>query len=222
MKKCFALATVLILSAGTFAADAPKPPAKAKITKKSPTVVFVDLRRVLPETTLFKRVQANLQAAEEAAGAAVRPKLQELSEKRKIFAAQESKMSPEEKEQAGRGLQTLQQEASEVQMKFKADLQQKQEEANRLIQEAMDEVSTALGKEFGWDAVLQKSVDTSLWVSDAVDQTDLFLERLNARPLPNHPLAAQPPAPAAVAPPPSGTGAPAPAPPAAPAPSPGK
>lgn len=208
MKKCFALATVLLLSASAFAADAPKPAAKPKPTKKNPTVVFVEIRPVLEKTDLFLRLQANLKATEESAATASKPKLKEFSDKRMALQADETKLSAEEKETRSRELKTLQQEVSEIQMKARADIQKRQEEAKRLFQEALDEVSGALAKELGWDAILLRSPENALFISDAVDQTELFVQRLNARPLPNHPPvaeAAPPAAPAAPATPaPSG------------------
>ena len=209
MKKFLAVAAATLLAACVaLAADPPKASPKAeKPTKKSPTVVFVDLRRVLQNSELFNRLQANLKVAEEVATVTTKPKFQELNEKRMAYAAQESKMTPEEKEKHGKEVQALQQEVGDLQQRLKTDFQRKQEEANQIIQQAMDEVLGALGKEFGWDAVVSKAPDTALWTSDAVDQTDLILARLNARPLPNSPLAAPAPAPAAPAapiPPPTG------------------
>lgn len=199
MKKCFAFATALILSAGAFAADAPKPDAKPKPTKKSPTVVFVEIRPILEKTELFLRLQANLKATEEAAANASKPKLKEFSDKRMAFQADEAKLSAEEKEARSHELKNLQQEVSEIQLKARTDLQKRQEEAKRLFQEALDEVSGALAKEFGWDAILLRSPENSLYISEAVDQTELFMQRLNARPIPSHPLVAAPAPPAAPA-----------------------
>ena len=213
MKKFCALAAAALLAASAaLAADAPTPaPKTTKPTKKSPTVVFVDVRRILQESTLFQHLQANLKAADEAASAATKPKFQELNERRMAYMAQESKMTPEEKEKHGRELQALQQEAGDMQQRLKADFQKKQEEANGIIQQAFEEVLGALGKESGWDAVVSKSPDVTLWTSDAVDQTEVVLDRLNARPLPNSPLVAPVPAAPAAPQPVLAPAAPAPA-----------
>lgn len=202
MKKCALLLAALLVSSAAFAADPAKPAPKApKPTKKNPVVVFVDMRRVLDESALFQRIQANLKAAEEAAAAASKPKMKEYSEKRLVYMSQESKMTPEEKEKLGRELQALQQETGDMQQRLKADLQSRQGEANKLFGQVLEEVGGALSKEFGWDAIVNKAPDIAMWTSEAVDQTDLVIERLNARPFPNHPLAA---APAPSAPPPAG------------------
>jgi hypothetical protein len=140
MKKFLAVAAATLLAASVaLAADPPKAPPKAeKPTKKSPTVVFVDLRRVLQNSELFGRIQANLKFAEDAAAAATKPKFQELNERRMAYSAQEAKMNPEEKEKRGKELQALQQEVGDLQQRLKADLQKKQEEANKVIQKAID------------------------------------------------------------------------------------
>jgi Skp family chaperone for outer membrane proteins len=187
MRTRFIAALFAVATAATLAADAPKPAAQAKPkpTKKSVVVVAIDMNKIKQDSQLAQRLGNDLTAAENALRTQMQPKIQEFQQKRQAFNAAPETMPASEKESKGKELQAMQQDLMAMQDKAKGDMQAKQEAAIKYFTETLKGVVEKLAKENGWDFTINKSEDISLWTSEAVDQTDIVLERLNALPIPS-------------------------------------
>ena len=211
VKKALTAVLVLLACCSILAAtDQKDKTAKPKPAKKNPAVVVLDMDRLVKESTLAQKYQGEIKAMNDSLQAQFQPRMQAFQQKRNEYQADEAKLSPEEKDRRQKELQALQQQVMDVQQKSRADLQKKQEATSKLFHDHLMNLIKSLAQENGWDLIVNRSEEVSIWSSEALDNTDFVLEKLNSLPDPPAPKAdtsadpqAPTPQPAAVpAPPP--------------------
>jgi Skp family chaperone for outer membrane proteins len=140
----------------------PKPP------KANPVVVVLDMGRLMSESALFQSLQQELKTWAEG-------KQNDLRTRAQALQAQSAGMKPAEVEAARRQLLQEQEIA-------KQEFQRRQGEAADRMKKAFEPVIQSLAKENGWDVVLNKNEQLTIFVGEALDQTDFVLARFNATP----------------------------------------
>jgi Skp family chaperone for outer membrane proteins len=176
---------VLMVAMAIFGSSPQKEALQEKPTKKNPVVVFVDLKRLLSESKLFRQLDARIKAVVNAADATFSSKYEEFSQKKQAFLDEEAKMTPTDRDRRDKELRILETEIADHQKQVKELYQSKEADADRVFQSALDEVIAQLSKELGWDVVLNRSFPSVIWNSAPLDQTDIILKRLNDAPFPS-------------------------------------
>jgi Skp family chaperone for outer membrane proteins len=155
--------------------------AGAKPVKTNPVVVVLDMDHLIGDSEMSKSFGSELRAWGEGKQAELQARAQAIQR------AQAAQAKPAEVEAMKRDLFQAQEMA-------KQELQRRQVEAAERLREVFDPLVRSLAEENGWDVVLSKGGQGTVYAGDALDQTDFVLARLNA-------AAAAPAAPAgAVAP----------------------
>ena len=210
MKKTL-LAALLILPLLACKPAAPEKaagPGAPKPAKKNPVVVVVDLERVVKETKLSQQIQAELNAWGENMRHEIQGKAELLKQKDGEFRAQAPKMSPEQRAARIRELETMQQELQQLQSQAQQELDRRRSLAGQKMTEKFQPLVSQLARDNGWDVVLNKSEQFTIFSTEVMDQTDFVIQRLNAAPQ-EKPAATAPsagPAPGDLAPQPAGPG----------------
>jgi Skp family chaperone for outer membrane proteins len=174
---------------------APAITAAIKPTKKKVVVVVVDMNRVFKDSKLSQQIQAEFKVWDDGIRLQAQPKLDLLKQKQQALEAGKATLPEAEKTKLEKEIQGIQQEVSLVQNKARQEYQEKQASASQRMQAKLAPVLQSLGTENEWDVVVNKGDQNILWTSEAVDQTDTLLERLDAET-----QDAPSPAPAAAAP----------------------
>lgn len=148
----------------------------AKAPKKNPVIVVLDVEKIIKESAPSKQIQADLSAWAESAKSQIQAKAQEVDK------AQAEKRPAKE-------IEALKMATMQMQQAAREEFQKRQNEASDKMREVFNPVVDALAKENGWDVVLNKTDQVTIWTSDAMDQTDLVLQRLNSLSTPKAPAA---------------------------------
>ncbi len=139
----------------------------AKAPKKNPVIVVLDVEKIIKESAPSKQIQSDLTAWADSAKAQIQAKAQEVDR------AQAAGRPAKEVEGLKMATMQMQQQARE-------EFQKRQNEASDKMRETFNPVIDTLAKETGWDLVLNKQDQVTIWAGDAMDQTDLVIQRLNA------------------------------------------
>ena len=191
------LATAVLMSAVSATAQAPK----VKPTKKKVVVVMIDMGRIYRESKLSKQIMAELKTWDDSIRSQAQPKVELLKQKQQALQDGQSKLSAEEKDKLNKETQALQTELSGIQSKARQEGQEKQGAATQRMQDKLQPAIEALANENEWDLVMNKTDQNAVWSSEALDQTDLILAKLDAATSDAPaPVAAQPAAPPPTAP----------------------
>lgn len=196
MKRLVLLLASALLTVGVLAAD-PRQPAPAAATPqgKPHTVAIIDMARVFRESKAALQIQAQFKAWQDGILAEVQPKIDQLKKEQAELQDPASKLSAADKEKKTKEMEALQQDLGQRQRQAQQEFQAKQQAAGAQLRSEVDPILDQLGKENGWDVILNKGEQT-LWTADGVDQTDLLIQRLNAAtPAPAQAPAAAPAAP---------------------------
>jgi Skp family chaperone for outer membrane proteins len=175
-----ALAGCLLLAAckGPSAPATPSGSAGPKPAKANPVVVVLDMNRLIGESQLSKTIDQELRSWAEAKQAELQGRAQSAQQ------ALGTGAKPAEVEAMKRELYRMQEAA-------KQEFQQRQTAAAERLKQAFDPLIQSLAKENGWDVVLNKNEQLTIYVGETLDQTDFVLARLNAAPAPAATPAAQ-------------------------------
>jgi Skp family chaperone for outer membrane proteins len=182
------IVTTAALAAGLLlaACKGPSAPATAggnaspKPLKANPVVVVLDMNRLIGESALSKTIDQELRSWAGSKQAELQARAQSIQR------AEAAQAKPAE-------VDAMKRELYQVQEMAKQEFQQRQAGAADRMKKAFDPLVQSLAKENGWDVVLNKSDQVTIYAGDALDQTDFVLARLNAAPAPS----AAPVAPAA-------------------------
>lgn len=163
------LLVVLSLALAGCSKNEVKPVTKGalKPAKKNPVIVTIDLDRITKESKAGKTRYAEIKKWAEA-------RQEEIGKKVAEIRAAEAMGKT-----SGRRLQAMQDEVGRMG-------KQSQEEFNKRRMQAADEMTKLfdplidkLAKQNGWDVVLNKVPQVSVWTSDALDETDYVIAQLN-------------------------------------------
>lgn len=171
--------------------------ANAKPTKKKIVVVVVDMNKIYQDAKISKQIQAEFKVWDDGIRVQAQPKLDLLKQKQQALEAGKATLPEADRTKLEKEIQGLQQEIGQIQNKARQEYQEKQTSAAQRMQAKLTPVLEALGTENEWDVVVNKADQNLLWTSDAVDQTESVMARLDAE-TPDAPAPA--PAPAAAAP----------------------
>jgi Skp family chaperone for outer membrane proteins len=168
-----ALAAGLLLAAckGAPSPAAPGGNAGAKPAKANPVVVVLNMDRLMGDSNLSKGLHEELKAWAE-------------NKQSELKARAEAIQSAEAAKEKPAVIESMKRDLFQMQEMAKQEFQQRQEEAADRMKKAFDPLVQALAQENGWDVVLNKSEQLTIFAGDALDQTDFVLARLNAAPAP--------------------------------------
>ncbi len=163
------LATALLL-ASCQAPPASTPTATgdgAKPAKANPVIVVVDLEHLVEASDFSKRLNDELKGWAEAKQGELAAHAQRL---------QQSHSTPPKPAE----VEALRREMFGLQERAKQEFQQRQGEAGERMRATLDPLLKDLAAANGWDVVLNKNEQITVFAGDALDQTDFVLARLNA------------------------------------------
>jgi outer membrane protein len=141
--------------------EGPKPP------KKNPVVVVLDIERIIKESKMSHQLQSDLQSWADS----TRSQLQSTAEE--IHKAETDGKIP------AKQLEGLKERLYQAQEQAKQEYQRRQDEAGEQMKKTFDPLIQTLAKENGWDIVLNKADQITIWTSDVLDQTDYVIHRLD-------------------------------------------
>ncbi len=181
MKRMLTALLALTLAVSALAAG-PKTPEKAPtgVVKKTPVVVIVDMSRIYKESKISKQIETDFRTWNESLRATFQKKLADLRGKQAALKKNEATLSKEEKAKEQKAIDAAQKDLSSLQMKARQEFQKRQKAAEDKLHNVLDPLLDKLGKEYGWDVILNKGAKDLVWNSGAVDETALILKRLDA------------------------------------------
>jgi Skp family chaperone for outer membrane proteins len=140
----------------------------AKPPKANPVVVVLNMDKIMGESTLSKSLHAELKTWTDEKGAEMRSRTEAIQK-----AQAEKSKKPAELEAMQRDLMAFQQAANE-------EYKKRQMSAADRMKQTFGPLVISLAKENGWDVVINKSSDATVYTGEALDQTDFVLAKLNA------------------------------------------
>lgn len=155
---------------------APKPP------KKNPVVVVLDVERVVKETKISQEIQDELNAWGQNMQAQLQAKAETLKQKDAEFRAAAMRLSPEQRNRKISELEAMQQELQQLQSQAQQEFERRQGLAGQKMSEKFEPLVKKLAGENGWDVVLNKTGQNTIFTNDALDQTDYVIQHLNSAP----------------------------------------
>ncbi len=181
MKRMLTALLALSLAVSALAAG-PKTPEKALsgVLKKTPVVVIVDMSRIYKDSKISKQIEADFSAWNESLRATFQKELADLRSKQEAFKKNEATLSKEEKAKEQKAIDAAQKDLSSLQMKARQEFQKRQKAAEEKLHNVLDPLLEKLGKEYGWDVILNKGSKDLVWNTGVVDETDLILKHLDA------------------------------------------
>jgi outer membrane protein len=153
---------------------APKPP------KKNPVVVVVDVERIVKETKMSQDIQNELNAWGQNMQAQLQAKAEAFKQKDAEFRAEAIRLSPQQRDQRIRELEAMQQDLQQLQAQAQQEFERRQGLAGQKMSEKFEPLVRTLASENGWDVVLNKAAQNTIFANDALDQTDYVIQRLNS------------------------------------------
>lgn len=155
---------------------APKPP------KKNPVLVVLDVERIVKETKISQDIQDELNTWGQDMQAQLRSKAETLRQKDAQFRAEAARLSPPQRDERIRELEGMQQELQQLQNQAQQEFERRQGLAGQKMSEKFEPLVRKLANENGWDVVLNKSGQNTIFTNDALDQTDFVIQHLNSLP----------------------------------------
>lgn len=172
----------------------PKPP------KRNAVIVVIDIDRILKETKLSQQITLELQAWGEGMKNQMQAKIAVFQQRQEALKASGQSMPPAVRNAKIQELQSLQAEIQQMQSQAQQELERRQEAAAKKMRDQFDPMMDAIAKQNGWDVILNKADQVTVWSAGVMDQTDYVIKRLNSmQPI----VAPQAPAPAGGAQPPA-------------------
>ncbi|OYW02339.1 MAG: hypothetical protein B7X11_03690 [Acidobacteria bacterium 37-65-4] len=144
----------------------------AKPAKANPVLVVLNMDRLMGESNLSKGLHEELKAWAEGKQAELKAHADSIQK------AEAAKAKPAAE------IEAMKRELFQMQEMAKQEFQQRQVEAADRMKKTFDPLVQSLAKENGWDVVLNKSEQLTIYTGDALDQTEFVLARLNAAPPP--------------------------------------
>ena len=140
-----------------------------KPLKTNPVVVVLDMERLIGDSNLSKTIGDELRSWGEGKQAELQARAQSIQ------TAQAGQAKPAE-------VETMRRELYQMQEMAKQEYQQRQVDAAERLKKTFDPLVRSLAEENGWDVVLGKNSQGTIYAGEALDQTDFVLARLNAAP----------------------------------------
>lgn len=138
-----------------------------KPAKKNPVIVTIDLDRITKESKAGKARYAEIQKWAEARQMEIRKKVAE------IRAAEAMGKTSK------RRLQAMQDEVGRMGKQSQEEFNKRRMKAAEEMSKLFDPLIDKLAKQNGWDVVLNKIQQVTVWTSDALDETDYVIAQLD-------------------------------------------
>ncbi len=169
MKKILLLALAVSLFVGCAKGPAGKAASAdgAKPAVKNPVVVVLDVQRIMKEAKPSQEIQKNLNDWAESTMAEMRAKME---------AFQKAKA---EKKFSRTRLAAMEKDLQDLRQKDNEEYQKRRQAAADKMKGIMDPLIEKLAKENGWDVILNKVDQVTIWSSSALDQTDYVIQQIN-------------------------------------------
>jgi Skp family chaperone for outer membrane proteins len=167
---CAAVLAAGLLLTACKSASSPATPANnsgAKPAKANPVVVVLDMNRLMGDSKLSKSLHEELKNWAES-------KQSEL--KARAAAVQQAEAAKEKPAV----IEAMKRDLFQMQEMAKQEFQQRQEEAADRMKKTFDPLVQTLAKENGWDVILNRTAEGTIYTGEALDQTDYVLAKLNA------------------------------------------
>jgi Skp family chaperone for outer membrane proteins len=140
----------------------------AKPAKANPVVVVLNMDKIMGESTLSKNLHNELKAWTDGKQSELRSKTDAIQK-----AIADKSKKPAEIEAMKRDLMQFQESANQ-------EYKQRQMGAADRMKQTFGPLVISLAKENGWDVVINKSSDATIYTGEALEQTDFVLAKLNA------------------------------------------
>ncbi len=169
MKKILFLALTVSLFVGCAKGPAGKAATAdgAKPAVKNPVVVVLDVQRIMREAKPSQEIQKSLNDWAETTMTEMKAKME---------AYQKAKA---DKKLSRTRLAAMEKDLQELRQKDNEEYQKRRQAAADRMKGIMDPLIQKLAKENGWDVILNKVDQVTIWSSNALDQTDYVIQQLN-------------------------------------------
>ncbi len=161
------LAASLLVACAKGPAGQSAPADGAKPAVKNPVVVVLDVGRIMKEAKPSKTLQKSLNDWAESTMTELRAKMDAYQK-----AKADGKLSPKR-------MAAMEKELEDLRQKSNEEYQKRRQEAADKMKATFDPLIEKLAKENGWDVVLNKVDQVTVWSSDALDQTDYVIQQLD-------------------------------------------
>jgi Skp family chaperone for outer membrane proteins len=162
---------LLLACKGAPAPATPASSSRAKPAKANPVVVVLDMPRLMGDSNLSKSLREELKTWAE-------------SKQSELKARAEAVQQAEAAREKPAVIEAMKRDLFQMQEMAKQEFQQRQEEAADRMKKAFDPLVQTLAKENGWDVILNRTAEGTIYTGEALDQTDYVLVKLNAAPAP--------------------------------------
>lgn len=161
------LAASLLVACSKGPAGKAAPADGAKPVVRNPVVVVLDVGRIMKEAKPSQDLQKSLNNWAEETMTELRAKMAAYQQ-----AKAEKKLSPKR-------LAAMEKELQDLRQKSNEEYQKRRQEAADKMKATFDPLIDKLAKKNGWDVVLNKVDQVTVWSSSALDQTDYVIKELD-------------------------------------------
>lgn len=165
---CIAVAFTLGLFGGVGAVDA-----------QAPKIAVISTQEIIEGSAAGKEAIEGLRALQQQKEEEVRQKQQEIADLRNQLAEGRLSLAEEKLQDLQTQLETKAKELRRLQEDAGAELNKRQEEVLRGIEEKVMPIITQVGQENGYSMIFRKFDSGLVYVDDAVDITQMVIERLD-------------------------------------------
>ena len=144
-------------------------------------IAYVDLQRALLEVEDGKKAKAKLKKDFDKKQAELDRKQANVKKMKDDLEAGAMMMTEEAKRAKAMELQKQMYELQQLYLQLQGDLSQKEAEATRKIFDRMGAIIEKIGKEKGYDLILEKTESSVLYAKSGMDITSELIKRYNAK-----------------------------------------
>lgn len=172
LKSYFKIAALLVVFLGSLGASQP---AFAQGTK----IAYVDLQRALNEVDDGKAAKSRLKKDFEKKQKTLDAKQQDVKKLKEDLEAQAMMLSEDAKRQKAMELQKKMYELQQMYVELQGELSKQEAKATKDIFVKMGKLIEQIGKEKGYDLILEKTESSVLYAKDGMDVTSELVKRYN-------------------------------------------
>lgn len=169
------LTKLLITTLTTLLLCAASAPAFAQVK-----IAYVDLQRALLEVEDGKKAKARLKSEFDKKQKQLDSKQEAVKKMKEDLEQQAMMLSEEAKRAKAMELQKQMYELQQLYLELQGDLSKKEAEATKQIFDRMGSIIEKLGKEKGYDMILEKTESSVLYARDGLEITNEVIKRYNA------------------------------------------
>lgn len=144
-------------------------------------IAYVDLQRALLEVEDGKAAKSRLKKEFDKKQKQLDQKQEAVKKMKEDLEQQAMMLSEEAKRAKAMELQKQMYELQQLYLELQGDLSKKEAEATKKIFDRMGDIIEKLGKEKGYDLILERTESSVLYAKDGMEITDEVIKRYNAK-----------------------------------------